>query len=183
MKILSNLNSLDNILDGETRKIPTKTSDLTNDNSFFPTYYINDNSSENPFIVTENEIGVYIFKPTTTNPYIKLNSETSTTRQMNFRVLTIFNNAPSNTEEFGYCEYPNSSGISRLTLIANSSYNGGISWSGIDSSFSSYYQLKSNLITSLSSSSTDTQYPSAKCVYDIVGDISLTLDAINGEVI
>lgn len=34
MKILSNLNSLDNILDGETRKIPTKTSDLTNDSDF-----------------------------------------------------------------------------------------------------------------------------------------------------
>ena len=38
-----------------------------------------------------------------------------------------------------------------------------------------------NKVTSLSSSSTDTQYPSAKCVYDIVGDISSALDSINGE--
>lgn len=30
---------------------------------------------------------------------------------------------------------------------------------------------KSNKVTSLSSNSTDTQYPSAKCVYDIVGNI------------
>lgn len=39
-------------------------------------------------------------------------------------------------------------------------------------------QDTSNLVTSISSSSTDTQYPSAKCVYDIVGDIESTLDAI-----
>ena len=38
-----------------------------------------------------------------------------------------------------------------------------------------------NKVTSLSDSSTDTQYPSAKCVYDIVGDISSALDSINGE--
>lgn len=36
----------------------------------------------------------------------------------------------------------------------------------------------SNKVVSLSSSSTDTQYPSAKCVYDIVGDIESVLDAI-----
>ena len=42
---------------------------------------------------------------------------------------------------------------------------------------------KSNKVTSISSSSTDTQYPSAKCVYDIVGDIETlltTLDTGNG---
>ena len=39
-------------------------------------------------------------------------------------------------------------------------------------------QDTSNLVTSISSSSTDAQYPSAKCVYDIVGDIESTLDAI-----
>lgn len=44
-----------------------------------------------------------------------------------------------------------------------------------------------NKVTSISSASTDTQYPSAKCVYDyidtIVGDINSALDTINGEVI
>lgn len=30
----------------------------------------------------------------------------------------------------------------------------------------------SNKVTTLSSSSTDTQYPSAKCVYDLIGDIN-----------
>ena len=42
---------------------------------------------------------------------------------------------------------------------------------------------KTNKVTSISPSSTDTQYPSAKCVYDIVGDIASTLDTIQGEVI
>ena len=35
-----------------------------------------------------------------------------------------------------------------------------------------------NKVTSLSSSSTDTQYPSAKCVYDLIGDIETLLAAI-----
>lgn len=37
---------------------------------------------------------------------------------------------------------------------------------------------KSNKVTSISSSSTDTQYPSAKCVYDIVGDIETILTTL-----
>lgn len=38
----------------------------------------------------------------------------------------------------------------------------------------------SNKVTSISSSSTNTQYPSAKCVYDIVGNIEATLRTIRG---
>ena len=39
-------------------------------------------------------------------------------------------------------------------------------------------QDKSNLVTSLSSSSTDSQYPSAKCVYDLIGDIESVLSEV-----
>lgn len=39
------------------------------------------------------------------------------------------------------------------------------------------YQPKA-LVTSISAQSTDTQYPSAKCVYDLVGDIETLLAAI-----
>ena len=39
-------------------------------------------------------------------------------------------------------------------------------------------QTTSNLVTSVSSSSTDAQYPSAKCVYDLVGDIETLLASI-----
>lgn len=34
---------------------------------------------------------------------------------------------------------------------------------------------KSNKVTSISSSSTDTQYPSAKCIYDLIGNINTIL--------
>ena len=47
----------------------------------------------------------------------------------------------------------------------------------------SVYELSSNKVTSISSSSTDTQYPSAKCVYDLIGDVETlltTLDVGNG---
>ena len=40
-------------------------------------------------------------------------------------------------------------------------------------------QKNSNLVTSLSSSSTDTQYPSAKCVYDLVGNVESVLQTLN----
>lgn len=38
----------------------------------------------------------------------------------------------------------------------------------------------SNKVTTILSSSTDEQYPSAKCVWDIVGDVESALAAING---
>lgn len=40
------------------------------------------------------------------------------------------------------------------------------------------YQTKANLVTSVSSSSTDTQYPSAKLFYDTVGNIETLLASI-----
>ncbi len=42
----------------------------------------------------------------------------------------------------------------------------------------SVYQTTANLVTSISSASTDTQYPSAKLLYDTVGDIESLLAAI-----
>ena len=39
-------------------------------------------------------------------------------------------------------------------------------------------QTKTNLVTAISSSSTDAQYPSAKCVYDIVGNIETLLQNV-----
>lgn len=36
----------------------------------------------------------------------------------------------------------------------------------------------SNKVTSLSSSSTNTQYPSAKCVYDLLGDVESLILAL-----
>ena len=40
------------------------------------------------------------------------------------------------------------------------------------------YQTTSNLVTSVSSSSTDSQYPSAKLFYDTCGDIETLINAL-----
>lgn len=40
------------------------------------------------------------------------------------------------------------------------------------------YEVTTNKVTSLSSSSTDTEYPSAKCVYDLLGDVEALIDAL-----
>lgn len=40
------------------------------------------------------------------------------------------------------------------------------------------YQTTSNLVTSVSSSSTDSQYPSAKLFYDTVGDVETLLQGL-----
>ena len=37
---------------------------------------------------------------------------------------------------------------------------------------------KSNKVTTISSASTDTQYPTAKCMYDIIGDVEAALLAL-----
>ena len=39
-------------------------------------------------------------------------------------------------------------------------------------------EVTGNKVTSLSSQSTDTQYPSAKCVYDLVGDVETLINAL-----
>ena len=39
-------------------------------------------------------------------------------------------------------------------------------------------QSISNLVTSVSSSSTDSQYPSAKAVYNVLGDIETLINAL-----
>lgn len=40
-------------------------------------------------------------------------------------------------------------------------------------------EVLANKVTTISSASTDTQYPSAKCVYDIVGNIESALQTLN----
>ena len=40
-------------------------------------------------------------------------------------------------------------------------------------------EVASNKVTTINSSSTDTQYPSAKCVYDLVGNIESLLETLD----
>lgn len=53
-----------------------------------------------------------------------------------------------------------------------------ISFSEATETYNTLKESTSNKVTSISASSTDAQYPSAKCMYDIVGDIETLLAAI-----
>ena len=44
------------------------------------------------------------------------------------------------------------------------------------------FEITTDKVTSLSSSSTDKQYPSAKCVYDLIGDVQTVINNINAIV-
>lgn len=48
----------------------------------------------------------------------------------------------------------------------------------ITSSALSTYEQTLNKVTSISSSSTDAQYPSAKCMYDLIGDVETLINAL-----
>lgn len=48
----------------------------------------------------------------------------------------------------------------------------------IDGKPASAFQTSDKLVTELSASSTDEQYPSAKCMYDIIGDLETRLSNI-----
>jgi hypothetical protein len=50
-------------------------------------------------------------------------------------------------------------------------YNVAPSWAGAEQTF----EQLANKVTSVSSSSTNSQYPTAKCLYDLVGDVATLL--------
>lgn len=48
-----------------------------------------------------------------------------------------------------------------------------------DLDLSDTYQTLANLVTSISSESTDSQYVSAKCVYDLIGNLETILNTLD----
>ena len=65
------------------------------------------------------------------------------------------------------------------TLGGNSAPNSVVSSQAAVKAYADTKQT-SNLVTSLSSASTDAQYPSAKCVYDLLGDVESAINTIRG---
>lgn len=84
-----------------------------------------------------------------------------------------------NLTEDGYKVFANPS-LSNLSedgvnRFANRSLN------NLDTEGNARFEEKENInskVTSLSASSTDTQYPSAKCVYDIIGNVEALINAL-----
>ena len=65
------------------------------------------------------------------------------------------------------------------TLGGNSASNSVVSSQAAVKAYADTKQT-SNLVTSLSSASTDAQYPSAKCVYDLLGDVESAINTLRG---
>lgn len=83
------------------------------------------------------------------------------------------------TTALGYTPYnsTNPSGYQTSTQVSSavSTHN---SSSSAHSSLFSTKENTSNKVTSISSSSTDTQYPTAKCMWDIIGNLEGVINAL-----
>ena len=115
-------------------------------------YYSNDTEIKNK-LATDGfiQIGYYVFRPI--EGYIDLSNYVTTSSLNNTLSNYVTNSSLNNTLS---------------NYVTNSSLNNTLS----------NYELKSNKVTSLSSTSTDNEYPSAKCVYDIIGDVESLLGGI-----
>uniref|UniRef100_UPI003870CF73 hypothetical protein n=1 Tax=Methanobrevibacter sp. TaxID=66852 RepID=UPI003870CF73 len=85
-----------------------------------------------------------------------------------------FNNSIVDLTDYGISYSGSPQNDDELTVDYVAGYN-TYSWTNVGVMNA---QTVSNLVTSLSSSSTDSQYPSAKCVYDIIGDVEALLATI-----
>ena len=172
--------------------IPTKTSELTN-NSGFITGMVElsyGSSTWNDFInaYTAKKI-VYCRASSSANP--------ATGSQTRKAFMAYVNNADTPTNvEFQYvrsiASHSDTQQGDQVYVYKLTNANGG-TWSvetrematkivpstGLSGSYSSgTYILTANIVTSLSSQSTDTQIPSAKCVYDLIGDVETLLSEV-----
>ena len=68
-----------------------------------------------------------------------------------------------------------------ITALGYTPYNSSNPSGYITSSALSGYQTTTNLVTSVSSSSTNSQYPSAKLFYDTCGDIESLINALQED--
>lgn len=78
------------------------------------------------------------------------------------------------TTALGYTPYNSSNPSGYITSAALTGY----ATESYVTTATANMQTTGNLVTSISSSSTNTQYPSAKCVYDIVGDVETLINAL-----
>ncbi len=140
-----------------TISIPTKVSDLTNDSGFITSYTETDPvfSASVAASITAADITAWNGKSTFSGSYNDLTDRP-----------TLFSGA-----------YADLTGKPNFATVATSGDYDDLSNKPSIPDVSGK-EDKSNKVTSLSSSSTDTQYPSAKCVFDLVGDIEIILASI-----
>ena len=147
--------------------VPTKTSELTNDSGFLTSAPVTSvNNKTGAVNLSASDIGAL---PTSTAYVSSVNGQSGT--------VTI--SVPTNTSDL-----VNDSGFLTSAVTTFNGQSGAVAYSAPVSSVNGQtgavtgLQTTANLVTSVSSSSTDSQYPSAKCLYDMVGDIETLLASI-----
>ena len=174
----------DDLLDKPT--IPSKTSDLNNDSGFITSSALSGYATEN-WVGQQGYItGITSSMITAALGFTPYNSSNPNGYQenviesikVNGSALTPTNKAvditvPSAVTESTVSGWGFTKNTGTVTSVNNISPIGGNV--SIDLSV---YQTTANLVTSVSSSSTDSQYPSAKCLYDLCGDIETLINAL-----
>lgn len=128
---------------------------------------------------------VWVSATYATKTYVD-NADSNLQSQIDAISIPTVNNATLTITQGGVSKGTFTANASSDVTIALDSGGGGSTYTagtGIDItnniiSVTSPTQTTSNLVTSISSLSTDSQYPSAKCVYDIVGDIETLLSQV-----
>lgn len=147
--------------------IPTKTSELTNDSGFLTSVPVTSvNNKTGAVSLSASDVGA-------------LASNTTYVSTVNGSSGAVTISVPTKTSDL-----QNDSGFLTSAVTTFNGQSGAVTYSAPVSSVNGQtgavtgLQTTANLVTSVSSSSTDSQYPSAKCLYDMVGDIETLLASI-----
>jgi len=147
--------------------IPTKTSELTNDSGFLTSVPVTSvNNKTGAVSLSASDVGA-------------LASNTTYVSTVNGSSGAVTISVPEKTSDL-----QNDSGFLTSAVTTFNGQSGAVTYSAPVSSVNGQtgavtgMQTTANLVTSVSSSSTDSQYPSAKCLYDMVGDIETLLASI-----
>lgn len=162
--------------------IPTKVSQLSNDSGFITSVPVTSvNSKTGAVVLNASDVGALsdaTVIPTKTSELqndsgfltsVPVTSVNNKTGAVNLSASDVGALPSSTVIPTKTSDLTNDSGF--ITTVPVTSVNGRTgAITGL--------QETSNLVTSVSSSSTDLQYPSAKCLYDMVGDIETLLASI-----
>lgn len=166
--------------------VPTKTSDLTNDGADNTSTYVE--ADELATVATSGNYSDLSGKPTIPT----VNNATLTIQKNGTTVNTFTANASSNvtaniTVPTATSDLTNNSGFltSSTAVTSFNGSTGAITYTAPVTSVNGStgaitgLQTTSNLVTSVSGSSTDSQYPSAKLFYDTIGNVETILQTLN----
>jgi len=150
-------------LQSEITSVNMLSSDLVDDNNKVHKFVSTTEKTNWNNKLEQSDLATYVentdYATTNTGGVIKVNSQGKAT--------SISAGGTLQTEVKTYQEYGN---LDNQAFIGKGTLENVITGKNLETT--------NNKVTLLSSSSTDTQYPSAKCVYDLVGDIETLLGGI-----